>query len=1028
MRSLIIRITFLLGLMTATCAIRAQLPVKYLKFETLTINDGLSQGMINCILQDHYGFMWFATKDGLNRYDGYRFITYKHNPSDSNSLSDNFVQNLFEDSEGRFWISTASKGIELFNREKEIFIHLRHKKDDPASIPDDHVNYVHQDNQGVIWVSTIKGLSRMVVVQNKSDKKENYIFQNLDFNKYVLFTQKKGNSYFAGNQKLYIQEKQKKRSLFSDTLDLKKISCYQNSDPEVRQIQLFVEDTLSQTLYFIFSDRITKSELQTGKVELLWKSKPHRGIFGNQPFLDETGTIWMCDFDWLLQFDTKSRQMQHVIAYDHNQDNMMDNVNYVYKDKSGIIWLGTKGFGILKYNPRSEKFHHTDNESILSMSAGTHEKILVCKNGGLIHLFDKPGEKYTHIIPDSSVILSKIYSNNGILEAGIQENDSIFWICKDRIIRYNFIKKTFTDYRTENLYNFPLFKDRMGQIWCGSEKSFCQYDQLKNLFKEYEFPITGSDIPYKFVESIYQDQKGYFWLGTTEGLFRFDPVNHSWLQFKNSPNDTSSLGSDILFSICPDPDEPENYLWIGTNGGGLNRFEIKTGKVIRFTEKDGLPNDVIYGILSDRNKNLWMSTNKGLSRFNIINKKFRNYELRDGLQSNEYNRNAYCKLQDGTLCFGGVNGFNYFDPKDLSDNTAIPKVQITDFKISNQSIDFKKKDSPLIKPAYLSNEITLHYRDNMISFEFASMDFTAPLKNQYQYRLEGFDDHWIPSGTNHSATYTNLNPGIYVFKIRGSNNDEIWNQAGAAVKLIILPPWYMTWWFRISLVVFAFALVYGWYRYRLEQNKKLQAVRNRIARDLHDEIGSTLLSISLYSEVAGKVVDDKVPEAKSMLIHISESTTNMMEAMSDIVWTINTNNDRFDNLVNRMRAFAVEVLEAKHCQLHFKTTEQIHALQLGMEFRKNLYLIFKEAINNITKHSQCKNVWIDFHLQNKHLLLKIKDDGKGFDATIRSHENGSHITGNGLNNMYKRASELKGEMKISSEPGKGTSMELLLKL
>jgi ligand-binding sensor domain-containing protein/two-component sensor histidine kinase len=995
-----------------------ELHQKRLKFESLTINDGLSQGMINCILQDRYGFMWFATKDGLNRYDGYQFVIYKHDPSDSTTIIDNFIQTIFEDSKGRLWIGTATKGLELFNRGRETFTHFYAESEKQAFPGDDHVMAITEDKKGTLWICTLNSLVTLQIDDEKPASKKKYTFTHVSSGRFTVYVSAAGDRYLAGNGKLYFIGRHSSALTLQDSIPLAKIYA----SPDASKVpQQFFEDTISHSLYFIFNDRITRKKMADDHVAVLSELLYHKGYYICPPVSDLTGKIWFCELDWLLTFDTATRQMSRIIPFDPNFTRFLENINTVYRDRSGILWIGTKGYGILKHNPATEKFNRTDNNTIIYMSPTLDGKILVCRTGRYVDVFDPVTASYTGVIPSPEVFSIPESNPGGVTDAAIESEPGVFWICKSRIIRYDANKKKADEYRKGVMDNFPVYKTRNNEIWCGGIHAFCKFDKTRNEFVENPYPVYTNDVPYRFLQAVHEDEKGIFWLGTTSGLFRFDPIQKLWKQFKNVPGDAATISQDVIFSVCADPLEPSRFLWLGTNGGGLNRFEMPTGKVTRFSEKDGLPNDVVYGILTDDEGNLWMSTNKGISKFNPVKNIFRNFEMRDGLQSNEFNRNAYCKLTDGTLCFGGVSGFNYFKPANLLENRVIPQVNITDFKISNKSVSFKPESSPISIPSYLTNKITLQYKDNMVSFDFKSMDYTAPQKNLYQYKLEGFDQDWIHSGINHTATYTNLNPGDYTFRVRGSNSDEIWNNDGAKVELTILPPWYMTWWFRLLVLLTISAGIYFFYRYRLQQLRNLQAVRNRIARDLHDEIGSTLLSISLYSEVAGKVVSEKAPEAKSMLDQISESTTNMMEAMSDIVWTINTRNDRFDNIVNRMRAFAVEVLEARHAGVHFNTGNSTTPYQLGMDQRKNLYLIFKETINNAAKHSACKNVWVDFYVTAHMLHLKIKDDGKGFSHATKTQ-------GNGLMNLQKRAQELGGRLSIESESGKGTTIELIFRI
>ena len=466
--------------------------------------------------------------------------------------------------------------------------------------------------------------------------------------------------------------------------------------------------------------------------------------------------------------------------------------------------------------------------------------------------------------------------------------------------------------------------------------------------------------------------------------------------------------------------QPTKYLWIGTNGGGLNRMDLQTGKCQVFSTKDGLPNNVIYGILPDDESNLWMSTNKGLSSYNLKKSSFRNFDYKDGLQSNEFNRGAYCRTSEGCLYFGGMNGFNYFYPREIRNNTSRPQVVITGLKIRNQPVAIQAEGSPLLKSIYLTEKLTLAFKDNFISFEFASMDFTDPGKNLYRYKLEGFDKDWINSGNTYSANYTNLDPGIYTFQVKGSNNDEFWNEKETSIKVIILPPWYMTWWFRTLVGLLILLAGYGFYRFRLSQALKLLSIRDRIAVDLHDEVGSNLSNIYIFSNVAqqkAKANDETAP----LLQKISDYTQQSMEAMNDIVWMINTRNDRFENIMVRMRTLAAEFSEASDCKLHLNFDESLNNVKLNMEERKNFYLIYKEAINNTAKYAGCKTVWIDMKLHQNTVTLNIRDNGKGFDVS-------NTVKGNGLYNMKKRAQMLKGALTVTSKIGEGTALQLNFKV
>lgn len=453
-------------------------------------------------------------------------------------------------------------------------------------------------------------------------------------------------------------------------------------------------------------------------------------------------------------------------------------------------------------------------------------------------------------------------------------------------------------------------------------------------------------------------------------------------------------------------------VWIGTNNGGLDHFNINTKKFTAFTTEDGLPGNSIYTILEDNKGFLWLGSNAGLCRFNKSDHSLRNYTKRDGIQNPEFNTNAALSDSAGRFCFGGRTGLNIFQPDSINSNFQPAKVVITSFKIFDK--EFPVPDSVL----------HLSHNQNSFSFDFAALNYYRSNDNQYAYMLEGADKDWIKSGNRHYTSYNNLSPGHYTFKVRAANYTGTWNNSIASVKFIINPAWYNSLWFRIAMAVFAVAVMYGLYRYRLAQVMKLQALRNGIAADLHDEVGSTLSSISLSSTIIQNKLNGDNAEVKKLLQQVSSNTDNMMEALSDIVWAINTRNDRFDNVLNRMRAFAIEILEPCGVNIRFNLSEDIMDMHLDMRQRKNLYLIFKEAINNTAKYAACKNVFIDISRTSAKLItLKIRDDGKGFEMIFLNNE-GKTLSGNGIRNMRKRAEELNGEITIDSVLEKGTILML----
>jgi two-component sensor histidine kinase len=574
-----------------------------------------------------------------------------------------------------------------------------------------------------------------------------------------------------------------------------------------------------------------------------------------------------------------------------------------------------------------------------------------------------------------------------------------------------------------------LFMDSRNQIWMifiGNDHHWKlrKFDESHDsIVSEFSFPVANKLHEYLFVSDWWEDKKHRFWFGTTAGLFCFDEEHKQWHHYKNNLKDSTTLSGDMIFSLCPDPDQPDKYLWIGTNGHGLNRFDMQKGNCYRFDVSHSLPNQIIYGILSDNFHHIWLSTNNGLTCVDVKNFQVRSYNEKDGISGNEFNRYEYQKLQDGRLLFGGVKGYTLFDPQHVLEETIKTNTILTGFLVFNKQIDWKSHPAMITDPIQFARSITLPYNQNMFTIEFASLEYRDASKKYYTYYLDGFNEDWIANGTQHAATFTNLDPGTYTFYTAACDENGKHLSTSASIQIVILTPWWRSWWF-ISLTIFLIAfLIYSFYRYRLHQATRMLILRNRIASDLHDEIGSTISSISITSSLIQRKLKQTDPGVQSLLLRISQNTNEILEAMSDIVWAINASNDRFTHVFNRMRAFAVENLEPKHIHLDFEVDDTLNLLKLDIMERKNLYLLFKEAIHNIAKYADAKNVQVTIE-RNGHqkIKMRIADDGKGFDMDSMNEQT---LGGNGLSNMQQRAAQLNGELHIESSPGHGTRITLL---
>lgn len=1016
-----------------------------MNFDFLTIKDGLSQGMVQCILQDKDGYMWFSSKDGLNRYDGYRMTVFRNKPGMPYSLPDNYVTCMLEDEKGNFFVGTSTKGICLFDKRSEKFY------------PITAVTNAFQKNEDVYSIVISNG--KLLVTTNINA----YAFDISRLKPGIFTGENLGNiklqyNYNArqplSSRKFQIgkgisQQWLKEGSLWIFLIDSVSITRFDSSfsNPVYTCLPATQVGTNGTERYSIMElpgeNRFVI--LALGKI-ILFDTKQHKvtysGAIQNNNigaggcFLDQQNRFYFYTTTGNYCFNPATLQLTKVVS---NAGSFIILMNS-FTDRSGTLWVGSSGHGIFKYNSRKLRFH---NPGIGSWyyAQGRSGDLFVYDMDVFLKRMNPVTGKVTGTVPFPNKKPNGDRWNDG--RVGVQgmqcDQEGILWsVSADKpnsiyLAWYNTVNQSAgvkQIAKTGRVQFRKLFIDNNNRLWLvkhndNNSRSWIEYDKTsKEPVKVHKFPIEKDLNEYSFVSDFWQDAQDVFWFGTIQGLFSFNEKKNIWRHWKNNPSDNNSLSGDMIFSVCPDAVAPEKYLWVGTNGNGLNRFEYATGKCIRYAEKDGLPNEVVYCMLTDNAGNLWMSTNKGLSCLNPQTNQFRNFTEEDGLPGNEFNRYEKLKLQSGDLLFGGVAGFTSFNAAEVLQQNPAPSIVLTGLSVYNKPIDHITDSAIIHAPVGYAQTITLPHDKNMFTIEFAALESSPAEKKQYAYYLENFNEDWIPNGNRNTATYTNIPPGSYTFHVKGTNSDGVWNEKGTSIRIIILPAWYQTWWFRISLLLIVAGGIYAFYHFRLAQQLKLQRIRNNIASDLHDEIGSTLSSISISSTIIQNKMEDDTSEVKGLLKQISSNTDNMMEAMSDIVWAINTKNDRFDNIVNRMRSFAIEILEPKNVQLHMQVSEQLNHITLNMQQRKNFFLIFKEAVNNTAKYAGCKNVWVDIENKGGKIILKVKDDGKGFSSGSVKAGNSQKLGGNGLVNMYRRATELKGKMTIDSVPGEGTVVNL----
>jgi len=1005
-------------------------------FEHLTTRQGLSENAVYQVIQDKMGFIWFLTQNGLNRYDGYSFKIYDYNPLDSNSITAGFYYSLEQDPGGLLWMNSETNGIYSFNPVSGLFYNYRSDLKNKNSLADDQTTMLATDKIGNIWIGTMKGLDKLEPRTKKfthfvsgdaggagiSNNKVYSVCIDEDDNLWLI-TGSPGIDYFDTKTGKVIRHFDFGSS--DDPGDDFQNHIYEVSRGKNGNIWIGSKENG----LFCYNTR-------TGKImNFQHKKTDPYSIADNGVYKcleDNLGNLWLATDAGTIDFYEKStgkfyhRTVSHIGQIDMTED------------QSGKIWIATMN-GIYACNTRFKKFNsillEADNHSYSDQSPfyffRTKSGTMYVSYRG-IRILDNSAKKLTPF--EINVNGKNIFENNITWQIYEDRAENLWFATIRGLLFYNPRKKQYKWYEHKENDNTSLsassctgiLEDRKGRYWVSTwGGGFELFDPVKGQFKPFNTDAVSELFITNNLAGIFEDSKGLIYFGSLGGgMLQFDPEKGAVTNFRHHVLDPSSISSDIPNNFR---ESRSGIIWVCTSGGGLNAFDPGTKKFRSFTTREGLCSNNIVSITEDDNGNYWLGTYNGISCFSPPRDpfdpfspfSFRNYDISDGLPDNDMNFQAAYKDRDGQIYFGSqYEGIIYFDPLQLRDNDFSPPVYITDLKLFNTSIRPFGGDSLLKAPVELTHQISLSYYQNDISLEFTALNYFHPEKNQYQYKLENYNGEWITTGASRRyANYTNLNPGKYVFKLRASNNDGKWSPQEAALVIIITPPFWQTWWFRILVILAGLALIYGIYRYRLKQVLRIQTIRNRIAADLHDDIGSTLNSISVYSEVAKRDTEGKT----GALEMIGQSSRKVIEAMSDIVWTINPENDSFEKIILRMRSLAYNLLRAKQIEFSFRADEELNTIKLSLEERRNFYLIFKEALNNLIKYSEANRASVVLSRINNTVSLVIRDDGIGFDTT-------KNYNANGLINMHKRAREINAALSVESGAGAGVTIELILRV
>jgi ligand-binding sensor domain-containing protein/signal transduction histidine kinase len=996
----------------------------------ITTEQGLSNPEVYAIIQDMQGFIWIGTAYGLNRFDGENFTMFLNDPNDTTSLSDSFIWSLYVDREGTLWVGTQY-GLNKFNPITKTFKRYFHNPDNPKSLSNNEIRSFCEDRAGVFWVGTARGLNRFdrttetwtsfLPTPNDSTRPgDNFVNAILEDHK-GNFWIGTGNFLMNGGG---LHKFDRSNESFTHY-------WYNPSDPmslSDNWVTSLLEDRSGTLWVTADAGDVNKFNNASGNFTHLHLHDERSANLSPGTLSikcireDNLGALWIATWGWgLFRYDRRTGTYIQYIFNASNSGSLSNlSVNTLYIDRAGLLWVGANRGGVSTFATKPFLHQHTVGESL---QLGSRVDGLFTDNQGNLWIgdvgsglwrFDPVIQRIKHVLPDGTGI--KMY----------QDNEGTIWICNtNEVIKYNLKTGTSTvvwnvPYRhSSQEWISSMLLDRERFLWVGTNGGSL-YRIEKNL-KEYSLFIHDPNNPQSIaagqINSMLQDRSGTIWVGTGEGLNQFDKESQTFTRFIHDERDSTSLSSDYWCSLFEDR---SGTLWVGT-ADGLNRFNNESSNFSRFFPADHQQSRFVNLILEDNSGRFWYASGSRIFMFDPATSSFKSFDESDGLEHVDVLGWSLTKLKSGEFVFGTANGIVVFNPDSVKTSGYIPPIVITGMKKFYQSINFTSLPE-------LVRAITFEHEDNVFSIEYAALSYDMPSFNQYAYKLEGFDKDWVYCGNRREVTYTNLDPGVYTFFVKGSNHDGVWNETGASIKIIINPPWWKTWWFLTFFWVTVAGSIGGTLRYvekrklqkkieRLERERALEKERVRISQDMHDEVGSSLSEISILSELLKRDMS-QTEEAEIHLRDISERSSEVIENIGQIIWAINPRNDPLDNLVAHLRLYAADYIRKVGIKYRFEIPDNIPAYQLSAEVRRNVFLVVKEALHNIVQHSCASEVKVRVDFLQNQMVINVKDNGKGF--SIDQISGG----GNGLINMQKRIENIGGIFKIDSEAGKGTSITI----
>jgi signal transduction histidine kinase/ligand-binding sensor domain-containing protein len=996
-----------------------------IRFSRLSTAQGLSQTQVAQIVQDDQGFMWFGTQYGLDRYDGYEFRVFTHDPARENSLSCVFIHSLFKDRSGTLWVG-CDQFLDRFDSVHETFTHYRIDAGEVGN----YVSEISQDRTGVLWLATGSGLFGL----------------NPD----------------TGRTFHYVHDPSNPSSLASN------------------QVRCALEDRTGR-FWVADGENLEEFDRESGRV--LSRTRLSEGIRAVSFYEDHLGIFWITYItsssgSGLAALDRSTNRLIPYSIYDQRSGkDIPAGFMAAVEDNSKTLWLSGDGAGLLKLDRERGVFIRYRNYPENPESIAEDRVMSVCGdregNVWVGLLTSEPNFFRTERAPFMPLVTRSNPRSHGekIVDAVYEDHDHVLWIATPGALnRINRTSAEFTSYQPPGLASdvIAITEDSGGGLWIGTYGAgMSRFDRRTGRFKTY---LHESDNPSSLSNNIVSrmliDHAGTMWVGTYNGLDRFDPRNESFIVYKRDTksddevyanfsedksgslwmggwrglnrfdpktaqftvyahrvDDPSSLSDNAVTSTYVDH---SGNLWVSTENG-LNQLNRESGTFTHYYVKDGLPTNAVSCILEDQFGMLWMSTNRGLSRFDPIVKKFTNYSTVDGLPGNDFTGWDACfKSSSGEMFFGGFSGgVAFFPDKVISTSYPLPLV-LTDFQLAGSSVEVGP-NSPLRKSISYATDVTLDHNQNIFSLSFAALTYFNPDANRYRYKLEALDRDWIEVGSDRRVvSYTTLPAGRYTFHVQSATRQGVWNEPGLALGVTILPPWWGTFWFRLLCIVATVSILWTLYLIRLKQMEaEIRArleerlgERERIARELHDTLLQGIQGLILRFQAVAERIPASEP-ARQMIEKALDRADEVLVQGRDRV-----KNLRLTAQAKTLREALTDVIKdlAVSKGVEFSVVVEGDLRKLNPLVRDEAYWIGHEALVNALHHAGAKRIEVEIAYDPSHLRLRIRDDGSGIDPKII--EAGGKPGHWGMRGMRERAAKIGAHLETWSRPGAGTELEL----